>query len=299
MLGCTKTNILKKFMLVLIMSYAFCVNAQDNIILRNGDELKGKVLEMTNDFIKFKPSDNPNGPDYLYKKSEVFMIKYENGKKEVFNDPLHSIQPTDYSTVEIKEKFNESVFAYLIRIGWEYGHSVYSYSNYYGYPYTYYVNNFARTENNFYIDILAGTRSKHYQFAGGIGFYFQNLHWKSNYFDNSFGNFIDTCYDYQGIAVPLIFSNKVYFNDKNITPFILGDMSWVFTNVFPITGANQNNNNYYDFDSNHFDLVFGVGVELKSTKKYKTQIEFGFRTKTGYTYMYKKSSFHSGLSIVF
>ena len=38
----------------------------------------------TRDSIKYKKFDNPNGPLYTILKSEVFLIKYENGTKDVF-----------------------------------------------------------------------------------------------------------------------------------------------------------------------------------------------------------------------
>ena len=61
--------------------------SQDNIILKNGDEIAAKVLEVTTDQIKYKKWENQEGPTYTSAKSEVFMIKYKNGTKDVFNSP--------------------------------------------------------------------------------------------------------------------------------------------------------------------------------------------------------------------
>jgi len=60
--------------------------AQDTIILKNGDEIAAKVMEVNLSDIKYKKSDNPDGPSYTIQKSEVFMIKYKNGSKDVIND---------------------------------------------------------------------------------------------------------------------------------------------------------------------------------------------------------------------
>lgn len=57
--------------------------AQDVIVKRNGDEVKVRVLEVNTDNIKYKNFDNQSGPLYTILKSEIFMIKYENGMKEV------------------------------------------------------------------------------------------------------------------------------------------------------------------------------------------------------------------------
>ncbi|MBX3165151.1 MAG: DUF4190 domain-containing protein [Bacteroidetes bacterium] len=56
----------------------------DNIILKNGDIVKGNVTDIS-DIIKYKRCDNLNGPSYSVKKGEVFMIQYRNGTKDVFN----------------------------------------------------------------------------------------------------------------------------------------------------------------------------------------------------------------------
>lgn len=56
----------------------------DNIILLNGEEVMSKVLEVTVDEIKYKRCDNLEGPVYSIKKSDVFMIKYTNGTKDIF-----------------------------------------------------------------------------------------------------------------------------------------------------------------------------------------------------------------------
>lgn len=60
--------------------------AQDVLVKRNGDEIQVKVQEITLDVIKYKRFDNPEGPVISIAKSDVFMIKYENGTKEVFKE---------------------------------------------------------------------------------------------------------------------------------------------------------------------------------------------------------------------
>ncbi len=61
------------------------LRAQDLLTLKNGEEINVKVTEITDDDIKFKRTDNLEGPLRIYKKTEVFSIKYENGTKVVFN----------------------------------------------------------------------------------------------------------------------------------------------------------------------------------------------------------------------
>jgi len=71
-------------MIVLLMSISVATAfAQDVIVLKNGDEIKSKVIEITPAEIKYKRSDNLGGPTIDILKSDVFMIKYANGTKEV------------------------------------------------------------------------------------------------------------------------------------------------------------------------------------------------------------------------
>ncbi len=57
----------------------------DLITLKNGDEINAKVLEITDNAIKYKRCDNLDGPLISVGKSNVFSIKYSNGSKEIIN----------------------------------------------------------------------------------------------------------------------------------------------------------------------------------------------------------------------
>ena len=59
--------------------------AQDKITLLNGTEIISKLNEISDTEIKYKLFDNQNGPDRVLLKKDIFSIKYENGKIEVFN----------------------------------------------------------------------------------------------------------------------------------------------------------------------------------------------------------------------
>jgi hypothetical protein len=81
-------NALKLFIAALILFASLLTRAQDIITFKNGDEVKAKISEIGLTEIKYKRIDNPNGPLYTVSKASVFMIKYENGTKDVF--PLAS-----------------------------------------------------------------------------------------------------------------------------------------------------------------------------------------------------------------
>ena len=72
-------------------SSVFC---QDLITFKNGEELKAKVIELTIDGVRYKKWDNVDGPIYVTEKSKVFMIKYQNGSKDMFdNTPNKTMSP--------------------------------------------------------------------------------------------------------------------------------------------------------------------------------------------------------------
>ena len=79
--------------------------AQDIIVKQNGDEIKSKILEITSETIKYKEFDFQDGPTRNINISDVFMVIYENGKREKFtttesqtsnNDTKNEVSNNDY-----------------------------------------------------------------------------------------------------------------------------------------------------------------------------------------------------------
>ena len=58
----------------------------DIITLKTGDDIQSLIQEIGGDEVKYKKVDNPNGPNYTIKKSEILMITYANGSRDVFAD---------------------------------------------------------------------------------------------------------------------------------------------------------------------------------------------------------------------
>jgi len=72
--------------------------SQDIIILNNGNEITTKLTEITPTELKYKKFDNIEGPTITILKSDVFMIKYSNGEKELIKsiDVKKEIKIDDY-----------------------------------------------------------------------------------------------------------------------------------------------------------------------------------------------------------
>ena len=77
-----------KSLSIICLLACFCVamNAQDVITKKNGDEIQAKVLEVGVSDVKYKRYGSDSGPTYTLPKSDIFMIKYENGDKDVFEN---------------------------------------------------------------------------------------------------------------------------------------------------------------------------------------------------------------------
>ena len=75
---------MRKITLQLIfLCFVSFIHAQDLLVKKNGDEINVKILEVNSSEVKFK---NQSGDVHTLPSSEVFMIKYANGDKDIFQD---------------------------------------------------------------------------------------------------------------------------------------------------------------------------------------------------------------------
>lgn len=82
--------------LFLLLIPMWSLNAQDIITKKNAEEIKAKVIEVGKDEVKYKRHGNETGPTYTLPIADIFMIKYENGEKDVF-DGETTAKPTTTS----------------------------------------------------------------------------------------------------------------------------------------------------------------------------------------------------------
>ena len=76
-----------KYILLFIL-FVFSSNiikAQDTLSMRSGENILVKVIEVGATEVKYKKQDNLNGPLFSILKSDLLMIKYENGTSEKFS----------------------------------------------------------------------------------------------------------------------------------------------------------------------------------------------------------------------
>jgi hypothetical protein len=94
-------------------SFTISTHAQDKIMFIDGTEILSKVIEINNSEIKYKQFDNQNGPTIITLKKNIFIIKYENGTKEVFTENLIKDSPTN---IQVETKLNTN---YCVKKGYK------------------------------------------------------------------------------------------------------------------------------------------------------------------------------------
>lgn len=89
----------------------------DLLVMRNGNEIRAKVLEIGITEIKYKDCGNLNGPTFTIAKKDVLMVKYPNGSKTVFNEeraPDWQTQESNRPEVDYIETFNSDDKSFLV-----------------------------------------------------------------------------------------------------------------------------------------------------------------------------------------
>lgn len=90
-------NSLLTLLCALLLQTAF---AQDVIIKIDGTEIKARVLEITLSEVVYQSPDSVESRSQSISKSEVFMVRFANGTREVFQENLPAVadsgaQPND------------------------------------------------------------------------------------------------------------------------------------------------------------------------------------------------------------
>ncbi len=58
--------------------------AQDTVFKSDGKQIAAKVIEVSKSEIRYKLENDTTGPVYVLPKSEVYMVEYASGRKDVF-----------------------------------------------------------------------------------------------------------------------------------------------------------------------------------------------------------------------
>jgi hypothetical protein len=89
----------KILMLVLIICSSNMIKAQDTLSMRTGVNILVKVIEIGTTEVKYKKQDNLNGPIFSILKSDLLLIKYENGTKDDYSN-IKKIVETNFMILD-------------------------------------------------------------------------------------------------------------------------------------------------------------------------------------------------------
>lgn len=70
--------------------------AQDIITTKDGSDIQARILEVTNSEVKYKRFSNLEGPTFTISKSDILIVRYENGENEVFKES-DNVQQNQYN----------------------------------------------------------------------------------------------------------------------------------------------------------------------------------------------------------
>ena len=70
---------------ILFVCSSNIIKAQDTLSMRSGENILAKVIEVGTAEVKYKKLDNLNGPIFSILKSDLLIVKYENGTKDDFS----------------------------------------------------------------------------------------------------------------------------------------------------------------------------------------------------------------------
>ncbi len=92
--GNVKTTMKRLILVLASMASIASTFAQDVIVKRDGEEIQCRIMEVSTNKVKYKQWKNQDGPTFVEKKTDILMLKYENGQKEVmtFTAPVGASQ---------------------------------------------------------------------------------------------------------------------------------------------------------------------------------------------------------------
>jgi len=109
----------KQLIIALILnSLSVAALSQDTIVMKSGEVLIAKVMEISAREVRFKKTDNLAGPVYVERKSQIEQIIYANGVKDKFEDtpvasPSLVIAPADVP-VPVRPQLSSSRGAFFL-----------------------------------------------------------------------------------------------------------------------------------------------------------------------------------------
>lgn len=99
-------------------------NAQDILVRKGGEVENVKVLEVSPTEVKYKKSNNEDGPVFIEKRSNLYSVKYKNGEVQTFNDTQEPAETSSYYSEYGQKKMFTNELDFYIGTGWGIGYQL-------------------------------------------------------------------------------------------------------------------------------------------------------------------------------
>jgi hypothetical protein len=109
------------YLTILLLMMFPLVYSQDIITKRNGDQIKVKVIEINSETIKYKDFDFQDGPLRNINVTDVLVINYQNGSKDVFTKTQESGREANVQPEVPKRVYKGNYFMLGTGYGISYG----------------------------------------------------------------------------------------------------------------------------------------------------------------------------------
>ena len=77
---------MRKLVLVLAGCMSFTAFSQDVIITKSSEQIRAKIIEVTDDAVSYKKYHDPEGATFVLKKDKIKIISWENGDVDVYEE---------------------------------------------------------------------------------------------------------------------------------------------------------------------------------------------------------------------
>jgi len=77
---------MRKLILVLAGSVGFTAFSQDVIVTKSSEQIRAKIIEVTDDAVSYKKYHDQEGATFILKKDKIKIISWENGDVDVYEE---------------------------------------------------------------------------------------------------------------------------------------------------------------------------------------------------------------------
>lgn len=257
---------------------ALVSNAQDILIMQNGDIIETKNIKVDQNQINYQLFDGSSDSVFVVKRVDAFMIKYANGTRDLLSKKEPEVVDEGANNDEVQQPIHKKGFLFRPELS-----GILVYNELIGKD----IDNKASKDIDISFNVVYQQNYK-ISYGGGVSY---------NH-TSSFGDFM-----------PVYLNVRGYFFDKKITPYYDVRIGYAFCTKDKMLMSKTDNHNYYicevkgfylrgglGLDINYFSFGLNVGFVGNSTRAYnynsisdnyyldaKEKLEFFFGVNIGYS----------------